>query len=259
MLLIDAHCHAAPFYYEPIESALDSMLRSGVEKALLIPLAIVDSLNPYLIECLRRFPGRFSVVATVDPQMPGAPEQLEEWAKQGAEGVRLSPTDSLSIWRKAAELGLVVSLRRRVEDTISDDFRNIVESLPDLKIVLEHLGCRREDAAPPYKTFRRVLDLAQYPNVLMKVPGLGEICQRPASFPQPFDPFENIPPVIEMAIESFGAQRLMWGSDFPHVAEREGYGNCLRLLMEHVVKRDEDRDWIFGKTAATLFRFGESS
>jgi predicted TIM-barrel fold metal-dependent hydrolase len=48
----------------------------------------------------------------------------------------------------------------------------------------------------------------------------------------------------------------MWGSDFPHVAEREGYGNCLRLLMEHVVKSKEDREWIFSKTAATLFRFG---
>ena len=48
----------------------------------------------------------------------------------------------------------------------------------------------------------------------------------------------------------------MWGSDYPHVAEREGYGNCLRLLMEHVIKGEEDREWIFGKTAATLFRFG---
>jgi L-fuconolactonase len=256
MLIIDAHCHASPFYYEPIESALDSMLRNRVEKALLIPLAIVDSLNPYLIECMRRFPGRFSVVATVDPYLPGALEQLEEWAKQGAEGVRLSPTDPMSIWRKAAELGLVVSLRRRVEDIASDDFRRVVESLPDLKIVVEHLGCTKEHATPPSDTFRRVLALAQYPNTYMKVPGLGEICQRPASFPQPNAPFEHIPSVIGMAMEAFGARRLMWGSDYPHVAEREGYGNCLRLLMEHVVKGEDDREWIFGKTAKILFRFG---
>ena len=256
MLIIDAHCHAAPFFYEPIELAVDSLLRNGVEKALLIPLTIVESLNPYLIECMQRFPGRFSVVATVDPDLPEAPGQLEEWAKQGAEGVRLSPSDPPSIWQKADELGLVVSLRRRVEDSITDDFRTIVESLPNLKIILEHLGCRREDAVPPYGTYKKVLSLSQYPNVYMKIPGLGEICQRPARFPNPIAPFENIPPVIEMAMESFGARRLMWGSDYPHVAEREGYGNCLRLLMEHVVKKEEDREWIFGKTAATLFRFG---
>jgi len=258
MVIIDAHCHAWPYWYEPIESALDSMVRNGVDKALLIPLADgVDSHNSYQIECMRRFPRRFSVIGTVDPHRPEAAEWLEELAKQGAEGVRLSPGDPLAIWHKAAELGLVVSLRRRVEDTASDDFRRKVESLPDLRIVIEHLGCRREDAMPPYDMFRRILALAQYPNMFMKVPGLGEICPRPARFPRPADPLENIPPVIEMAMEAFGASRLMWGSDYPHVAEREGYGNCIRLLRQHVVKSEEDQEWIFGKTAATLFRFGD--
>ena len=91
MLIIDAHCHASPFYYEPIELAVDSLLRNGVEKALLIPLAIVESLNPYLIECVQRFPGRFSMVATVDPLLPDAPEQLGKWAEVGAEGSGLAP------------------------------------------------------------------------------------------------------------------------------------------------------------------------
>jgi len=234
------------------------MSRNGVEKAVLIPLSEgVDALNAYLIACMRRFPGRFAVVATVDAHRLDAPARLEEWAQQGVEGVRLSPSDPLALWQKAAELGLVVSLRRRVQDTASDDFRRTVASLPDLKIVIEHLGCRREDTTPPYSMYRRVLALAHYPNTFMKVPGLGEICQRPARFPQPAAPFERIPPVIEMAMDAFGARRLMWGSDFPHVAEREGYGNCLRLLMEHVVKSEEDREWMFSKTAATLFRFGE--
>jgi hypothetical protein len=39
MVVVDAHCHAATFYYEPIESAPDTMPRNGVEKALLIPLS----------------------------------------------------------------------------------------------------------------------------------------------------------------------------------------------------------------------------
>jgi len=173
--------------------------------------------------------------------------------------VRLSPRDPLALWQQAAALGLVVSLRRRVEDTASDDFRRIVESLPHLPIVIEHLGCRREDTTPPHIMYRRVFALAQYPNIFMKVPGLGELCPRPTRFPQPAAPFETIPPVIEMAMDAFGARRLMWGSDFPHVAEREGYGNGLRLLMEHVVKCQEDREWIFSKTAATLFRFGAES
>ena len=61
----------------------------------------------------------------------------------------------------------MVCLRRRVEDTASDDFRGTVESLPDLNIVIDHLGCRREDTTPPYMMYRRVLALAQYHNTSM--------------------------------------------------------------------------------------------
>jgi L-fuconolactonase len=91
----------------------------------------------------------------------------------------------------------------------------------------------------------------------MKVPGLGEICPRPTPFRQPF-PFDNIPLLIEMAIDAFGPQRLMWGSDFPPVANREGYHNALRFPLEHVrFKSEADKEWIFGRTATTLWRFGE--
>ena len=113
-------------------------------------------------------------------------------------------------------------------------FRREVESLPNLKILIEHLGRWMEDTTPSFNLFRRVLALAQHPNTFMKDPGLGEICSRPV------DPLENIPPVIEMTMDSFGAKRQMWGSGYPHVAEREGYGNCIRLLKDYVFKSEGD-------------------
>jgi L-fuconolactonase len=269
MVVVDAHCHVSPYWYEPIESALDTMLRNGVDKALLIPLTIgvYDPLNSYLLECMRRFPGRFSVVATVDSSRPDALGRLEEWVEQGVEGIRLRPTvrspgsDPLAIWRKAAELGIVVSSQGASSEFGSGlfaslEFETIIKEFPNLKVIMEHLGGGRRDTAP-YNTYRKVLELAQYPNTFMKVPGLGEICEKPRRVQQPWAPLENIPPLIEMAMDTFGAKRLMWGSDFPHVAEREGYGNCLRLLREHVIQTEEDREWIFGKTATTLFRFGK--
>ena len=68
--------------------------------------------------------------------------------------------------------------------------------------------------------------------------------------------FSEIPPVIEMAIDAFGAKRLMWGSDFSPSASREGYGNTLRFPMEHVkFNNEEDKEWVFSRTAAALWRF----
>ncbi len=90
----------------------------------------------------------------------------------------------------------------------------------------------------------------------MKVPGLGEISTRAMPVRTPF-PFEDAPQYNEMASGAFGAKRPLWGSDFPPVAEREGYGNALRLTMELVrFASEEDKEWVFGKTAASLWRFG---
>ncbi len=238
--------------------------QAGVDKATLVQIGGIYD-NSYLIESMRRFPGRFSVVGMVDTDRPDSPERLEEWVKQGVESIRLGPTvrsagsDPLAIWRKAAELGIVVSCQgSAVELFASPDFESTIKELPGLKIIIEHLGGGGEDTTPPHDTYKKVLALAQYPNTFMKVPGLGELCPRPMPFRQPF-PFENIPPLIEMAIDAFGPQRLMWGSNFPPVAGRgEGYRNALRWPMEHVpFKSEEDKEWIFGKTATTLFRFGE--
>ena len=34
--------------------------------------------------------------------------------------------------------------------------------------------------------------------------------------------------MFEMTKDAFGVGRMMWGSDFPPAAGREGYGNALR-------------------------------
>ena len=70
------------------------------------------------------------------------------------------------------------------------------------------------------------------------------------------NPFLDVPPLVEMALEAFGANRLMWGSDFPPVAAREGYGNALRFPMERIqFKSYVDKEWAFDKTAASMFKF----
>jgi L-fuconolactonase len=264
MAIVDTHCHASPYWYAPVESLLDEMNRSRVDKAVLIQIGGMYD-NSYLIECMRRFPGRFSAVGMVDTDRPDAPEQLEAWVKQGVEGIRLSPaerspgSDAIAIWRKAAELGIVVSAQGSdVESFASPDFEGVIRELPNLKIIIEHLGGGGRDTTPPYSKYRKVLELAKYPNTFMKVPGFGEICPRPMPFRQPF-PFENIPPLIEMAIEAFGAWRLMWGSNFPPVAGRgEGYANALFWPMERIkFKSEEDKEWVFGRTAMSLWKFGE--
>ncbi len=261
MQIIDSHCHAGASWFEPIESLLFQMDSNGVERAVLVQHKGVYD-NGYLLRSARLHPGRFAVVAMVDTARGDAASRLEYWAEQGAVGVRLGPLersrgeDPLAVWRKADELGLTVSSQSdAVEDFASDEFARLVSELPGLKIVVEHLAGMEPGAEPPYDAYRKALELARRPNTYVKVGGLGEISLRPAVLSPEFG-FDDTPPLIEMALEAFGPGRTTWGSDFPPVSGREGYGNALRGVMEHPALRTrDDREWVMGKAALDAFRF----
>ena len=278
MLTIDTHLHTSNNRYEPIEVCLFQMNRCDVDKATLLVSRSISDLsrgthdNAYCIESMRRFPGRFSVICCVDTSQPDALEKLSHWAKEGAEGVRLyvserSPgKDPLAIWKRANELKLVVSCPGTTLETGGPEFRKIIETFPDMPIIVEHLGVMKEllkvswwsNPEPPYTDFKKVLALSKYPNVYMKLTGLGEYMRMSVPYHVPVFQMKDVPPFMDMAIEAFGPRRLMIGSDFPPVSSREGYANVWNFLREYL-KRLSRRDQaaIFGETAASLFAFGQ--
>jgi L-fuconolactonase len=259
MTIVDTHCHAGNNWFEPVEMLLNQMNANGVDRAALIQHRGTYD-NGYLFECARRFPGKFAVVAMVDSAGEDAPTQLQHWANEGAVGVRLAPlerspsADPLAVWRKAAELGMVVSSLGNVTGFASQDFENAVAEFPDMPIIIEHLAGVGQGAAPPYADYKKALALARYPNTYIKVGGLGEISTRPSVLTPGFR-FDDTPPLIEMAYDAFGPRRMMWGSDYPPVSGREGYRNAMQGVADHPALRDpEDRAWVMGRTALGVFR-----
>ncbi len=267
MLTIDTHYHASESWFEPIEVLLFHMARAGVDKAVLAQHR-EEWDNRYIIECSRRFPGRFAAIGAIDVTQPDAAETLEHWAAEGLEGVRFWATerspgpDPLAIWRKTAELGLLVSCPGTTGEYASDDFQSLVEELRDLPIVLEHLAIlenlthgAKGVPQPPYTAFKKALSLSRFPNTYLKITGLGEIMPRPSPARTPPFDLDKVPPYIDMAIEAFGADRLMIGTD-PTSSSREGYLNVWRYLHEYLARRSvAEQEAIFGKTADRLFRF----
>jgi len=261
VLIVDTHVHVGKSWFEPVETLLFQMEQNGVDKAVLIQYG-GNYDNTYEIECVRRYPGRFAAVVMVDTTREDGLDKLAMWAREGAVGVRLgagerSPgPDCLAIWRKASELALAVSCQGEAEEFASQEFHRLVEEVSELKIVIEHLGGIKKEPETDYKLFQRVLALAGYPNTYIKLPGFGELLPRPRIFRgQPFD-IDSSPPAVRMAYEAFGPRRMMWGSDFPPSAGREGYANVLRFPMERIeFLTNEDKTWVFGKTALSVWRF----
>ena len=90
MHIVDTHCHATPYWYEPIETLIYQMDQNEVDQAVLVQINGQFD-NTYQFECEKRFPGRFVSVVIVDVDRPDAPQQLEALVAKGARGVRLRP------------------------------------------------------------------------------------------------------------------------------------------------------------------------
>jgi L-fuconolactonase len=252
MTTVDTHCHAGITKYEPIETLLYHMASAGVDKAVLIQHAGITD-NSYLVECLQQHPGRFAAAMGVAPDDDGS--RIRHWAAQGMGGIRLaaasraSSADPLAHWRTAAELDLVVSAPCNPAALLGPEFTEIIDTFPDLRIVIEHLGGVGVKAQPPYDEFRRMLGLAARPNLTIKLPGFGEFCPVPL-------PEGNFPPLARLVVEAFGPQRVMWGSDFPPVSSREGYDASFRVPQQYFSDLSSDEQAaIFGGTALAVWGF----
>jgi L-fuconolactonase len=262
MPIVDTHCHASLAWFEPVESLLFQMDRNRVERAALIQIRNHYN-NDYIFDCAQRYPDRLVPVVGVDVSRPDATRELERLAERGARGIRLTPTDRspgedpLAIWRTAERLRLPVSCLGTGAQFGSDEFPSVFEAVPNLPIVIEHLGSALEPpSAAGAEARRNVFGLSRYPNAFIKVPGLGEFSQRAIPVTEPFPFVQPIPPYLEWAYEAFGPERMMWGSDYPPSGGREGYQRALQLCMaefSHIARSDGDRDAIFGQTALRVF------
>jgi predicted TIM-barrel fold metal-dependent hydrolase len=97
---------------------------------------------------------------------------------------------------------------------------------------------------PPYANAAALFELRDLPNIYMKLTPriFGDVKKEKASA-QTFFP---------RLVEAFGARRLAWGSNFP-----TSTGTLSEILATAqrglACLSEEDRAWIFGKTAQKLY------
>lgn len=124
----------------------------------------------------------------------------------------------------------------------------IAERVPELRMVIDHL------AKPPIKERRwepwssLFARAAEYPNVYAKVSGLNT-----AADLENWDG-EDLRPYIDFALEHFGADRLMFGSDWPVAILAGDYLKVWEETNKATVDLgDRDREALFGGTASAFY------
>ena len=275
-MIIDSHLHVwsddperYPWAAEgtteagTVELLLETMAKNGVRKACIVqPIHYLFD-NCYVADCLARYPTTFSGIAIMDRRAPDAVEQLERLVGgDGFEGLRMhlgraddpaewAAPDQDPIWRKAEELGACMLSFGPAEKQPA--IEPIVARHPGVKVILDHLGGAPLNEDPPFPQLRRVLDLARYPNVYVKItPQAAQVGAGADSYP-----FPDQHAVYERIYDAFGPQRLLWGTDFPHIFRNIGYRAGLDLFRRHMAfLNEEDKEWLFAKTALGIWKFG---
>jgi predicted TIM-barrel fold metal-dependent hydrolase len=90
-----------------------------------------------------------------------------------------------------------------------------------------------------------VAEFAAFEQVLVKVSGVVEVSREPF-------PFRDVHELLAEALERFGADRLMWGSNYPVVLETCDYASSLTYLEASGVFADGELDEVLAGACARL-------
>jgi predicted TIM-barrel fold metal-dependent hydrolase len=129
------------------------------------------------------------------------------------------------------------------------DAADLAEACPDVTFVLQHAGML-EDLSPGGRTAWRggMERLASCPNVVTKLSGLGTFIHRN-------DP-AHIAAIVADTVKIFGAERCMFGSNFPIEKLWTSYRELAQAYIAATTSLNaEQREAIFRTTATRVYRF----
>src|SRR5208282_4821827 len=115
-----------------------------------------------------------------------------------------------------------------------------LERFPRVRVILDHFARPVLDDGPPYQKASSLWSLARYDNVFLKAtPHTFLAARQGKATPDSF---------FRQAVETFGAARIAWGSNFP-AAE----GTLTQLLAaareSFAGLSTDEQDWVFTRTA----------
>ena len=237
--------------------AADELATAGVTSAILVQAEDSVRETRYLLGVAEQHAWVHGVVGWVQLDDPERAErELDELSHPALRGVRHLIHDDprpdfldLAPVRRSlaqvAERGLVLDVPNAWPRHL-DSVGRLAEAVPDLTVVLDHLAKPPRERADFDEWERSLRQLAQYPQVVAKVSGL----QVPG---QPFTA-AALRPALDVALDAFGVDRLMFGSDWPMTTDVGGYPVAFAVTQELVGGLSaEEQQAVWGGTATRIY------
>jgi predicted TIM-barrel fold metal-dependent hydrolase len=244
ILGIDSHAHVfsreldltsarrySPDYDATVAMYLDQLQQHGLSHGVLVQPSFLGTDNRYLLDALRKAPGLLRGVVVVEPDISRT--ALEEMDRLGVVGVRLNlmgkalPDFAEPQWQgffgHLAALDWHVEVHRHVADMPA----LLAGLMPfGVRIVIDHFGRPDARSGLDQPGFRQMLELGRSGQLWMKVSGIYRLegsAQENLDFARA---------ALPLLLDTFGQQRLVWGSDWPHTQHEDqiSYGSVVEQL-----------------------------
>ncbi|CAN4091723.1 unnamed protein product [Withania somnifera] len=279
--VIDSHLHvwaspqeaAEKYPYFPgqepsfpghVDFLLEGMEEAGVDGAVIVQPINHNFDHSYVTSALKKFPSKFVGCCLANPADDGCGiKQFEDLVvKDGYRAVRFNPylwpsgekmTNEIgkALFSKAEELGVAVSFMcMKGLHLHLQEIEELCTEFPSTVVLLDHLAfCKppKDDEERP--GFSELLKLSRFPKIYVKFSALFRVSRNPY-------PYEDLSQVLAQLVSSYGAHRIMWGSDFPFIVAECGYKEA-REAVSYLAKQEQipssSMEWIMGKTIMQLF------
>ncbi len=280
-MVIDAHVHLwrlargdnlallptmAPIYRDREPGDLRPLLdAAGIDRIIVVQAAWTLAETVFTIGLSARFPWIAGIVGWVDPLSPSIEEEIAALALTGrVKGIRpVGTNDNRSMawmlgarfercWSLMREAGLVLDFLLQNPDEVPL-VTHFARRHGDMAIVLDH--CAKPDIAggrfEPWAG--DIAELARSPNVSCKFSGLLN-CATPGAGTAELKPY------AAHVLGSFGADRVMWASDWPPLELAADYATWRRISLDLLAKLPPaDRAAVLGGNAERIYRLAPAA
>jgi len=240
-----------------VETLIAAMDEAGVAKAAVVHSSTTYGFdNSYVVDGCAKYSDRLVAVGSVDVLQPDAPKVIRDWVARGLAGLRLftggstkefDPSEledpmSFPSWELCSELG--ISMCIQTGPVGIPQVKMLAGRFPKVKIILDHLARPDVLDGAPYAAAASLFELAPLANIYLKLtPRIFGDVKRGAASADTFFP---------KVVAAFGSKRMAWGSNYP-TSEGTLVANLAKAKAALASRSQDDQEWIFGKTAQTLY------
>jgi L-fuconolactonase len=233
--------------------------RNGVVRTVLVQASNSVSETHWLLDLAARNRFIAGVVGWVDLTDPEMERMLTELtANSRFKGIRhLVESEANDDW--LVQAAVVKGLQTLAAHRVPYDMlvhtrhlrrvRTVVERCQGLSVVIDHMAKPPIESGAISEWTKELKAVAAFPNVYCKLSGLVTEANHSSW------KVSDLKPFVECALELFGANRLLFGSDYPVCLLASSYERVLGTFQELLKDlSDEERERIFRDNAREFYR-----